>query len=153
MRCTTRLFSHLNHLLTTGEQKGTRQAEVYGGVIYQTFLFFLFFNVFLSDTFTCPILGTLVPLFWISGDVFSGFQSQSRFCLIHIAEANVMYIAWDQPLVLHVADLLTDSIAGHWPGLYLAQGYNCVSAVSLEPMINRSWVLHANHSATRPGQT
>ena len=50
----------------------------------------LFF--FLSDTFTCPILGPLVPLFWISGDVSSGFQSQSGFCLIHIADANVMYI-------------------------------------------------------------
>ena len=25
-----------------------------------------FFKVFLSDTFTCPILGPLVPLFWIS---------------------------------------------------------------------------------------
>ena len=54
--------------------------------------FFFFFKVFLSDTFTCPILGPLVPLFWISGDVSSGFQSQSGFCLIHIAEANVMYI-------------------------------------------------------------
>ena len=26
--------------------------------------------------------GALVPLFWISGDVSSGFQSQSGFCLI-----------------------------------------------------------------------
>ena len=26
---------------------------------------------------TCPFLGPLVPLFWISGDVSSGFQSQS----------------------------------------------------------------------------
>ena len=57
-----------------------------------------FFNkVFLSDTFTCRILGPLVPLFWISGDVSSGFQSQSGFCLIHIVEANVMYISWDPP--------------------------------------------------------
>ena len=39
----------------------------------------------------CPILGPLVPLFWISGDVSSGFQRQSGFCLIRIAEANVMY--------------------------------------------------------------
>ena len=30
----------------------------------------------------CPILRLLVPLFWISGDVSSGFQSQSGFCLI-----------------------------------------------------------------------
>ena len=42
------------------------------------FLFFLL--KFLADT--CPFWGPLVPLFWISGDVFSGFQSQSGFCLI-----------------------------------------------------------------------
>ena len=39
----------------------------------------------------CPILGPLVPLFWISGDISSGFQSQSGFCLIFFfffAEAN-----------------------------------------------------------------
>ena len=47
---------------------------------------------FLSDTFTCPILGQLVSLFWISGDVPSGFQGQSGFCLIHIADMNVIYI-------------------------------------------------------------
>ena len=39
-----------------------------------------FFLKFLVDT--CPILGPLVPLFWISGDVSSGFQSQSGFFLI-----------------------------------------------------------------------
>ena len=43
--------------------------------------FFLFVLLkFLADT--CPFLGPLVPLFWISGDVSSGFQSQSGFCLI-----------------------------------------------------------------------
>ena len=42
----------------------------------------------------------------ISGDVSSGFQSQSGFCLIHIAEVNVMYIPWDPPRVLHIANLL-----------------------------------------------
>ena len=53
-----------------------------------------------------------------------GFQSQSGFCLIHhIAEANVMYIPGDPPLVLHIADLLMVSIVGCWPGSYLAQGY------------------------------
>ena len=50
----------------------------------------------------CPTFGPLVPLFWISGDISSGFQSQSGFCLIPIAEANVMYIPWDPPLVLHL---------------------------------------------------
>ena len=37
-------------------------------------------------------LGPLVPLFWISGDVSSGFQSQSGFCLIRYfcgGECNV----------------------------------------------------------------
>ena len=29
-------------------------------------------------------MGPLTPLFWTSGDVSSGFQSQSGFCLIHI---------------------------------------------------------------------
>ena len=33
------------------------------------------FLKFLADT--CPFLGPLVPLFWISGDVSSGFRSQS----------------------------------------------------------------------------
>ena len=51
-------------------------------------ILFFFFLIFLSDTFTCPILGPLVPLFWISGDVSSGFQSQSGFCLIRIAEGE-----------------------------------------------------------------
>ena len=63
-----------------------------------------FNNIYFSKVFgrhTCPFLGPLVPLFWISGDVSSGFQSQSGFCLIRIVEANVMYIPWDPPLVLH----------------------------------------------------
>ena len=36
----------------------------------------------------CPILGPLVPLFWISGDVTSGFKAKVG-CLIRIEEANV----------------------------------------------------------------
>ena len=67
------------------------------------FFCLFFFKVFLADT--CPFLGPLVPLFWISGDVSSGFQSQSGFCLIRyffFAEANVMYIPQDSPLVLHL---------------------------------------------------
>ena len=90
-----------------------------------------------------PVLDFWWRLLWVS--------KPEWFCLIRIAEANVMYISWDPPLVLHVADLLTDSIAGRRPGSYLAQGYYCVAAVSLEPTINRSWVPRANHSATRPG--
>ena len=38
----------------------------------------------------CPILGPLVPLFWISSDVSSGFQSQSGLPYSHCGgERNV----------------------------------------------------------------
>ena len=45
------------------------------------FFFFFFFLKFLADT--CPFLGPLIPLFWISGDVSSGFQSQSGLPYSH----------------------------------------------------------------------
>ena len=80
-----------------------------------------------------------------------GFKARVGSAFICIAEANVMYIPWDPPLVLHIANLLMDSILGCWPVSYLAQRYYCVAAVSLEPAINRSWVLRTNHWATRPG--
>ena len=65
-----------------------------------------------ADTFTSPILGTLVSLFWISSNVSFRFQIQSGICLICIAEANIVYIPWDPPLVLHIANLLTVNIVG-----------------------------------------
>ena len=42
-----------------------------------------FFKIlFLSDTFTCPILGQLVQLFWISGDVsFKARMGSALFTL------------------------------------------------------------------------
>ena len=48
-------------------------------------------NKKLADTFTCPVLESLVPLFWISGG----------FCLICIEEANVIHIPWDPPRSTH----------------------------------------------------
>ena len=54
-----------------------------------------------ANTLTCPILGPLVPLFWISGDVSSGFQSHV-FCIVGIVEANAVYVPRDPPLVLHL---------------------------------------------------
>ena len=53
---------------------------------------FCFSKLFLVDTFICPFWRPLVPLFWISGDVSSGFQSQSGFyliCLFCGGECNV----------------------------------------------------------------
>ena len=52
--------------------------------------FFLVF--FVGHIHMSLFWGSLVLTLWISGDVSSGFQSQSGFCLIRIAEANVMYI-------------------------------------------------------------
>ena len=57
---------------------------------HNIFFSFFFKKKFLADT--CPFLGPLVRLFWISGDVSSGFQSQSGFCLIRYfcgGECNV----------------------------------------------------------------
>ena len=80
-------------------------------------LWYLFKKIFLPDTFTCPILGPLVPLFWISGDASSGFKAKVG-CLIFIT--NVMYISWDLPLVLHLANLLVVSIV-EWQFKMMAQ--------------------------------
>ena len=74
----------------------------HGLYIYFIFLKFLGDTHVLFGGHACPFWGPLVPLFWISGDVSSGYQSQSGFCLIRIAEVNVMYIPRDPPLVLHM---------------------------------------------------
>ena len=46
-----------------------------------------FFKKNLVDT--CPFIG---PLFWTSGDVSSGFQSQSGQSYLHLAEAYMMCV-------------------------------------------------------------
>ena len=40
----------------------------------------------------CPILGSVVSLFWITGDVSSGFQNRVGSVLFTFVEVNVMYI-------------------------------------------------------------
>ena len=42
-----------------------------------------YYTKFLVDT--CPFVGPLMPLFWTSGDVSSGFQSQSGQPYSHLA--------------------------------------------------------------------
>ena len=60
------------------------------------------------DTLTCPILGPLVPLFWISGDVSSAFQSQSGLPYSHCrGECNVCSLRSTSGATL--ADLLVAS--------------------------------------------
>ena len=73
--------------------------NVYTGMLYLFSTFyahwqlFLFFCFFLS--FGGHFLGLLVPLFWISGDISSEFQSHSG------------YIPQDPPLVLHMPPVLS----------------------------------------------
>ena len=78
----------------------------------------LFFK-FLVDT--CPFMGPLLPLFWISGDVSSGLQSQSGWPYLYLAKAYTMYILRDSP-VLH---LLISWWPAWWP---VTVPHMCVSA-------------------------
>ena len=39
-----------------------------------------------------PFVGPLIPLFWASGDVFSGFQSQSGQPYLHLSGAYVLHV-------------------------------------------------------------
>ena len=68
----------------------------------------LFFRFLGPYTHVSSILGPVAyppPRFGLFGDISSGFQSQSGFCLSHIVRVNVMYIRQDPPLMLHVANL------------------------------------------------
>ena len=68
-----------------------------------------------------------LPLLWVL---------KPEWVLPHLHLAKVYIIcSWGPPLVLHIADLLTVSIVGHWPGSYFDQGYYCGAAVSLESAI------------------
>ena len=42
------------------------------------------------------------PPFWTSGDLFSGFQSQSGQPYLRLAEAYMLHVPWDSPLVGHL---------------------------------------------------
>ena len=84
--------------------------------VYNQFRFVLH-SFYFEQSFFFSFLGPLVPLFWISGDVSPGFQSQSGFCLIRYfcgGECNVhspRFTSGATP-----ADLLTPSmVISHFP--------------------------------------
>ena len=70
-----------------------------------------------------PFVGPLIPMFWTSGDVSTGFQSQSRQPYLHLVKAYMCYIfpeiyfSWDtcQPLGGQ-ADLFYILASRHWWG-------------------------------------
>ena len=75
-----------------------------------------FFPFILVGTLTCPILVPLVPLFWISSDVSSRFQSQSWFCLIHFCGGECNIHSLRSTSGATPADLLTAGMAtSHFP--------------------------------------
>ena len=83
---------------------------------------FFFFKYFWRTHTHVLFWRHLYPCFGFKVMFPLGFKARVG-CLICFAEANVMYVPWDPPLVLHIADLLMVSIAGHRLGSYLAQGY------------------------------
>ena len=81
--------------------------------------------------------GALVPLFWISGDISSVFQSQSGLPYLHFrGKCNVRSLRSTSCATL--CQPLDSKHCGVPTSSYLAQGYYCVVAVSLEPAIIRS---------------
>ena len=58
----------------------------------------LFLKV-LEDISPFLFVGPLISLFWTSGDVSSGFQIHSGQPYSHLAEAYVIYVPRDSPLV------------------------------------------------------
>ena len=60
-------------------------------------------------------LGALVPLFWISGDILSGFQSQSGFCLICFCKGKCNECSLRSTSGATPTDLLTVVITASHP--------------------------------------
>ena len=78
---------------------------------------FLFFNIF---------LGTLIPLFQTSGDISSGFQSQSGFCLIQTLWSihdiySLRFTSGVTPLPVYMASI----VAGRFPHIHLSAEVGC----------------------------
>ena len=45
-------------------------ARILRRILINFLSFFFFFLIFLADTYTCPILGPLIPLFWKKIPIF-----------------------------------------------------------------------------------
>ena len=66
-----------------------------------------FLKMLLKDIYTCRILGPLVPIFGISGDISSGLKSQSGLCLVNIYKAEIPEILRSlRSLLLHLSKWL-----------------------------------------------
>ena len=84
---------------------------------------FFFFN-FLLDT--CPFFGPLIPLFWTSGDVSSGFQSQSGSALFELCGGvrdicSLRFTSGATPLTVYIASIA----AGCFPHMHVSAEVGC----------------------------
>ena len=108
-------------------------------------------------------VGPLIPLFWTSGDVSSGFQSQSEQPYLHLVEAYMLHIPRDSPLVQHLSRWQMFFLGGHMsfcgaPMISLlgrplddhrhvsAEDYKCLWKI--RKVSRRIAVQRPNHSAT-----
>ena len=62
-------------------------------------------------TVDSPFCGALIPLFWTSGDVSSGLQSQSGQPYLHLAQAYVLHIHLSFNYGATPADLLAANMS------------------------------------------
>ena len=89
-------------------------------------MWFLEISNFLKNFWRTRVffMGPLMPLFWISGDVSSGFQSQHWQLYLHLAEVYVLHVPWDSPLVQHLP-------TSQWPAWQLSQSspHTCKQAL------------------------
>ena len=60
-----------------------------------------------------PFCGALIHLFWTSGDVSTEFQNQSGQPYLSCAEAYVLHVPWDSPLLRHL-------LTSWWPAWQLS---------------------------------
>ena len=89
-------------------------------------------------------MGPLIPLFWTSGDVSSGLQSQNGFCLIRVQRRCTCYVTCSLRFTSGVtpADLLVASMAAE-----LSLPHACKALVGLK---TRSY--HATTHSVRSGR-
>ena len=119
-----------------------RQRIATYSTILQITNFLMFFFCGFADTYSCFILGPLIPLFWISGDISSGFQTQNGFCLIFFCGDKCNIHSLEIHLCATLANILTTSTAA-----------NCLPSCVFQHMmwcsLNESSLILSSYSADK----
>ena len=108
---------------------------------YRTHSFFSFFLNFWRTWVL--FVGPLIPLFWTSGDVSSGFQSQSGFCLIRTWRRRTSNVTHSLRFIsgATTADLLAASMATEpISSTYLRRHWWELNGRPLAPWVNAFFV-------------